>query len=176
MPPRWLNSNSSLYDDPSIAEVSNHRICPCRGRHPDIQRRPHQFRTRCAPAYPAIRARSTPLPDSARFRKLCAEGSGSLATRRTFLGATGRQTNPGTVPKSAIRLCHVDVADRCRNLSRDPQLWAQASMTFGFRQRLPRAMRDAALLSPVSAFGTSFYCCSDPLNALGVPVDGVGFV
>jgi len=96
MPRRWSNSDSSHNADPRFAELSDHRICPCRGRHPAIQRRPHTVSNALRaipPRFFGRAARHSPIRPP--VRKRCAEGSGALAARRNFPGATGRQTNPG---------------------------------------------------------------------------------
>lgn len=119
MPRRWSNSDSSHNADPRLAELSDHRICPCRGRHPAIQRRPHTVSN-------ALRA--IPPRFFGRAARHCpirpASGSGAPREvehwRRAVTSLVRRAARPirAIVPKSAKGLCHVDVADRCRNICR----------------------------------------------------------
>lgn len=145
MPRRWSNSDSSLYADPRLAELSDHRICPCRGRHPAIQRRPHTV-SNALRAFPSrfIRraARHCPIRP--------ASGSGTPREvehwRHVATSLVRRVARPirAMVPKSAKGLCHVDVADRCRNFCRvacfghwTPRLPASGRRCRAWRGSLP---------------------------------------
>lgn len=84
MPRRWSNSDSSLYADPRLAELSDHRICPCRGGTPQFSAAPIQFRTRCALFLPGLSgaqhaiARYGPLPEAVRRAKWSTGGTSQL--------------------------------------------------------------------------------------------------